>query len=307
MAVTSTPTERRTRTVVGDGGLELAVHEWGEPGSASGTVLLVHGFPDTAAVWFPLADALADHGLHVVAHDVRGAGGSEAPGDRAGYELAHLVADIKAVADAVSPDEPVHLVAHDWGSIQGWEAACSELLDGRLLSYTSISAPPLDHAGQWARARVEERAVGALLKQAARSAYIPFFHLPGVRSGAARAEGALSRGRAAWGRAIARREGARVDDDWPAATFGRDLANGKELYRANVRSRLTRPRPMRARVPVQLIVAVRDPWVPPSLLVGLEAVAPELRRRNVDAGHWVIRSQPVDVAVWIAEFIESLA
>ncbi|MDQ2651111.1 MAG: alpha/beta fold hydrolase [Actinomycetota bacterium] len=293
-----------TTTVAGSGGLELAVHEWGDP--ARPTIVLVHGFPDSSSVWIPVAQALVDHGFHVAAHDVRGTGGSEAPSHTSGYELEHLVADIRAVADAVSPDQPVHLVGHDWGSIQGWEAACSEVLDGRLLSYTSISAPPLDHAGHWMRARREEKAFGALLQQGLRSAYIPFFHLPGVQAGAERIQGALTASRKRFGKAIARRENARVDGDWPASTFGRDVANGMELYRANVRDRLARPNPLRARVPVQLIVAVHDPWVPPSLLDGLEDIAPDLRRRNVDAGHWVIRSQPVDVAVWITEFVESL-
>jgi pimeloyl-ACP methyl ester carboxylesterase len=297
----------RTRTVEGDGGLALAVHEWGQVDGATATVLLVHGFPDSSTVWIPVAEALVDHGLHVVAHDVRGAGGSAAPADLSGYELSHLVADILAVADATSPDRPVHLVGHDWGSIQGWEAACSELFDGRLLSYTSISAPPLDHVGTWMRARRDERALGALLKQGARSAYVPFFHLPGVQAAATRFEGLLGGARKAFGRGIARREGARVDDDWPAPTFPSDLANGMQLYRANVRPRLAHPQPMRARVPVQLIVAVRDPWVPPSFLTGLEDIAPDLHRRHVDAGHWVVRSQPVDVAVWITEFVESVA
>jgi pimeloyl-ACP methyl ester carboxylesterase len=287
-------------------GVRLAVHEWGDP-TASATVLLVHGFPDCSTVWMPAAEALVDHGLHVAAHDVRGTGGSSAPADVAGYELTHLVADIKAVADAVSPDRPVHLVGHDWGSIQGWEAACSELLDGRLLSFTSISAPPFDHAGRWMRARRDERAFAALAKQALRSAYIPFFHVPGVQPAATRLRAGINATRNRFGEGMARREGARVDEHWPAPTFGTDLANGMQLYRANARRRLARPAQLQARVPVQLIVAVRDPWVPPSLLVGLEEIAPDLRRRHVDAGHWVIRSQPVDVAVWITEFIESLA
>lgn len=295
----------RTRTVVGAGGLALAVHEWGDPEAA--TVLLVHGFPDSSSVWNPVAEALVDHGYHVAAHDVRGTGRSDAPASTSGYDLELLVADILAVADSVSPDEPVHLVGHDWGSIQGWEAACADSLDGRLASYTSISAPPLDHVGRWIRTRREEGAFTALVQQGLRSAYVPFFHLPGVRAGADRIQGAIGASRKRFGRAMARREGARTDDSWPAPTFGRDVANGMELYRANVRDGLIRPRALRARVPVQLLVAVRDPWVPPSLLDGLEAIAPDLRRRHVDAGHWVIRSQPVDVAVWIAEFIEALA
>lgn len=299
---TTSPVQERI-AVTGDGGVQLSARVWGHPGNGP-TIVLVHGFPDSSAVWIPVAEALVDHGAHVVAHDVRGAGHSEAPAVLAGYDLALLLGDLVAVIDAVSPDRPVHLVGHDWGSIQGWEAACSERLDGRLLSYTSISGPPLDEAGRWARARLGERSVGALARQAMRSLYIPIFHIPGVQAGVSKLHKRLPG--AAWGRSIARREGARVDAEWPGPTFGADVARGMQLYRANAFQRLRNPRPQRARVPVQLIVAVRDPWVPPSLLVGIDDMAPNLRRRHVDAGHWVVRSQPVDVAVWISEFIESL-
>jgi pimeloyl-ACP methyl ester carboxylesterase len=137
-----------------------------------------------------------------------------------------------------------------------------------------------------------------------RSLYIPIFHIPGLQAGMTKIQKRLPS--SAWGQSIARREGARVDEEWPGPTFGADAANGMQLYRANVIPRMRNPRPQTARVPVQLIVPVKDPWVPPSLLAGIEDMAPDLRRRNVDAGHWVVRSQPVDVAVWITEFIESL-
>ncbi len=129
-------------------GLDLAVTERGDP--AHSTVLLVHGFPDTSVVWEPLALILAER-FHVVTYDVRGAGHSDIPANRADYALPLLVDDLAAVADAVSPAKPVHLVAHDWGSIQGWEAVTEDRLAGRFASYTSISGPPLDHAALWAR------------------------------------------------------------------------------------------------------------------------------------------------------------
>ena len=50
---------RRQRVVVGDGGVDLAVTEWGGTGPGRPTVLLVHGYPDTSAVWQPVAELLA--------------------------------------------------------------------------------------------------------------------------------------------------------------------------------------------------------------------------------------------------------
>jgi pimeloyl-ACP methyl ester carboxylesterase len=94
------------------GGVMLAVTERGD--ATAKTVLLVHGFPDTSAVWNPVAEALAlDY--HVVTYDVRGAGKSDVPRPRSAYRLELLVADLEAVIDATSPGRPVHLVGHDWG------------------------------------------------------------------------------------------------------------------------------------------------------------------------------------------------
>jgi pimeloyl-ACP methyl ester carboxylesterase len=111
--VTSDPTRARqpststTRRVTG-AGVDLAVTEWGDP--AAPTVVLVHGYPDTSALWRPVVAELEPR-YHVVTYDVRGAGDSTAPdAGRAGYTLDLLVDDLAAVADATSPGRPVHLV-----------------------------------------------------------------------------------------------------------------------------------------------------------------------------------------------------
>ncbi len=69
-----------TRRVQG-AGLSLFVTEAGDPGRP--TILLVHGFPDTSAVWDPVVDRLTDS-FHVVRYDVRGAGLSDVPPRRCG-------------------------------------------------------------------------------------------------------------------------------------------------------------------------------------------------------------------------------
>ena len=145
-----TEPHRHKVTSRGDSPAELAVTEWAGDGP---TILFVHGYPDTSAVWHPVAALLAGR-YHVVAYDVRGAGASSAPGSTEGYRLVHLVADLAAVADAASPERPVHLVGHDWGSIQGWEAVGSDRLAGRIASFTSLYAPGLDHAAAWAAERL---------------------------------------------------------------------------------------------------------------------------------------------------------
>ncbi len=274
-----------------------------ERGAVAGpTVVLVHGFPDTSAVWNPVADRLAcDH--HVVSYDVRGAGNSEDPGSRAGYRLPLLVDDLVAVLERTSPDSPVHLVAHDWGSIQGWEAVTNKGVAHRFASYTSISGPPLDHVGLWARRHRSLRPadLGPVVRQGFHSWYIGFFHLPLLPPLMMRPQ----RANQLWAAAL-HREGVPTDDRWPAPTFGSDFAHGVELYRANVRDRLRHPRAGHTDVPVQLIVPTRDRYVSPPLLEGLDEWASLMWRRPVDGGHWIIRTRPDDVAGWVREVVGSV-
>jgi pimeloyl-ACP methyl ester carboxylesterase len=283
---------------IGSAGSELFLTERGDPDGP--TVVLIHGFPDTSAVWNPLAEHLA-HDLHVVTYDVRGAGRSDVPRRRADYALPRLVDDIAAVIDQVSPEAPVHLVAHDWGSIQGWEAVTTARLAGRFASYTSISGPPIDHAGLWARRHRTGRAADRrlLLRQALRSWYIVYFHLPLLPKLAAWG----TRSQRLWARALHRMEGASPDATWPAPTFGADFAHGVELYRANIRPRLAHPTLGHTDTPVQLIVPLKDRYVTPALLDGLEDWATLMWRRPVDAGHWVIRTNPAEVDTWVREVI----
>ena len=96
-------------------GVDLAVRTWSA--DKSPTVILVHGYPDANHVWEKVAERLS-RDFRVVAYDVRGAGNSSVPQGRAAYKLRELRDDLHAVMDAVSPNEKVHLVGHDWGSIQ---------------------------------------------------------------------------------------------------------------------------------------------------------------------------------------------
>jgi pimeloyl-ACP methyl ester carboxylesterase len=286
--------ERRIRGA----GVDLHVIERGDPSRP--TVVLVHGFPETSAAWAPVA-ALLSADFHVVAYDVRGAGASDAPDHTADYRLPLLVDDMVAVIDAVSPGAPVHLVAHDWGSIQGWEAVTSDHLSGRIASYTSISGPPIDHAGLWAREHLSWKPddLGPALRQAMHSWYIVLFQLPFLpRLVAAKARLTRSLSAAAAPeRTMSAQAGA------PRSTMADDFVHGLHLYRANVHQRFRHPTAGHTETPVQIIVPLHDRYITPALLDGLEAWSSLVWRRDVDAGHWIIRTHPEELARWVGQVV----
>lgn len=278
-----------TRTVLTTDGLELVVEERGDP--AAPTVVAVHGYPDDRHVWDAVAaDLAADH--HVVTYDVRGHGGSGAPGGQAGYDLELLAADLRAVCDAVSPGEPVHLLAHDWGAIQTWHAVTSEdgvpsALDGRVASFTSISGPCLDHVALFLRRR-RPRDLRPVLAQALHSWYTLAFRLPVlpelmIRSGLL-------------GSVLARSE--RI----PRPSV-RDAVHGLELYRRNLPRRLGRPRPRRTGVPVQILAPRDDAYVTPAMATSAAEFATDLRVRYLPGGHWMVRRRPAVIARCVRELV----
>lgn len=131
-------------------------------------------------MWDGVAAELAPR-YHVVCYDVREAGQSGKPRERRAYRLEQLAQDLATVVDTVSPDRPVHLLAHGWGAIQAWHALTGHWLNGRVASYTSLSGPCLDHVRHWFRARWRRptpRALRELMTQLVSSWYIAFFHLP---------------------------------------------------------------------------------------------------------------------------------
>ncbi|WP_128435616.1 SDR family oxidoreductase [Streptomyces cyaneus] len=290
--------ERRVRT----GGVELCVAELGEVGQP--TVILVHGYPDSKEVWSEVAPRLAER-FHVVLYDVRGHGRSTAPKPlRGGFTLEKLTDDFLAVADAVSPDRPVHLVGHDWGSVQSWEFATVRRTEGRIASFTSMSGPSLDHFGHWISNRLKRptpRRIGQLLGQGVKSWYVYALHTPVLPELAWR--GPLGK---SWPRILERVEkipGA----GYPTSSLPTDAAHGAWLYRDNVRARLRRPRTdAYAHTPVQLITPLGDAFLSERLYDELELWVPQLTRRTLAAKHWIPRSRPDQLVAWITEFVTSV-
>ncbi|MEV6432232.1 SDR family oxidoreductase [Nocardia sp. NPDC051463] len=291
-----------TERIVRNGEFDIAVYEYGDPSAE--TIVLVHGWPDTHHLWDAVVPLLAAR-FHVVTYDTRGHGRSTRTQRTEDYRLDALATDFFAVADAVSPDRPVHVLAHDWGSVQVWEAVCEPQAAERVASFTSVSGPNLDHIGKWMRNRLSRptpRNVWQPFTQLLSSAYTFFFMTPGLP----RATFGLFGTEQRWQRVVSIMNETPTSNITLGPTFRQDIVDGLLIYRANIVRRMLAPRERHTEVPVQLIVAGRDVAVRPAGLDDERKWTSRLWRRDVPAGHWMPFSHPELLATATTELIETL-
>lgn len=126
-------------------------------------VVLLHGFPQRATCWAPVAARLNEAGLRTLAPDQRGYSPRARPRRRRDYRLDELVDDVGALLDTVGRD--VHLVGHDWGAAVAWLVAARH---PAVLSLTSVSVP---HPAAYLQSTLDR-------DQLRKSWYLAFFQLP---------------------------------------------------------------------------------------------------------------------------------
>jgi pimeloyl-ACP methyl ester carboxylesterase len=277
-----------------------------ESGNPSGVpIVCVHGYPDNASVWAGVAAELNGR-YRVIRYDVRGAGASDQPLDPDGYSLDQLEADFHAVIDAVSPDRPVHLLAHDWGSIQGWhiitaaDAAAGSYggassyggAGSRVASFTSVSGPSLDHAARWLRGGLRSpRGFRPALRQLWCSYYIAAFRLPWLPE-------------RLWRSGLLDRAVATAEPGYQRSL--RDRINGLQLYRVNIGGRPA-ARPRTTGVPVQVLAPLDDAFVTPELqLEAPRGFTRTLYLRRIPGRHWIVADQPAVIAAATGELVEAV-
>lgn len=92
-------------------GLRYCVRHWGQPGAPR--VFLLHGWMDSSPTFQFVVDALKKD-WHLIAPDWRGYGRSEYL--RRAYWFPDYYADLDALLQHYSPDEPARLVGHSMGA-----------------------------------------------------------------------------------------------------------------------------------------------------------------------------------------------
>jgi NAD(P)-dependent dehydrogenase (short-subunit alcohol dehydrogenase family)/pimeloyl-ACP methyl ester carboxylesterase len=281
--------------------VRIAVYEEGNPDGP--TVVLVHGFPDSHVLWDGVVPLLAER-FRIIRYDNRGVGLSAAPKPVSAYTMARFADDFAAVTAELSPGGPVHVLAHDWGSVGIWEYLKRPGAGDRVASFTSVSGPSQEQLVDYIFAGLRQpwrpRRFARSISQALRLTYMILFSIPVLAPLLLRAALSVP--------ALRRNAVDNIPDEQihHSANFARDAASSVKTYPANYfRSFSGRGQGISViDVPVQLIVNTRDKYVRP---YGYDATArwvPRLWRRDIKAGHFSPMSHPQVMAVAVHDFAD---
>lgn len=267
--------------------ITLSVHDTGGVGSP---VLLLHGWPDRAALWTHQAAALTGAGYRVVVPDLRGFGDSDRPAEVEHYPMRALVADVLGIADALGIDR-FALAGHDWGASLGWAVT---LASPRVTRYAAFS---VGHPAAFATAGFRQKAM---------SWYMLWFQFPGVAEQVMPAEDwQFLRG---WLHAT-------LPDGHPmAARHVADLSRPGALtaslnwYRANVDPArfvpTTMPQPPRITVPTMGVWSDGDLALTEGQMRGSSAYVDDFRFERVEGcGHWIPEEAPEAASALLLDFL----
>jgi len=246
-------------------------------------VLLLHGFPDSNALWRGVTPLLVEAGYQVIAPDQRGFGESSAPHGTANYRIEYIVRDAIELLDALGIDK-AHLVGHDWGAVIGWFLAGEH--SDRFHSLTAVS---VGHPRAYANAGLEQKRKGL---------YTFLFQLRGLAEWYLSADG-FARFRN-WVR------------DYPEADqWISDLSRPGRLsaalgwYRANLGRMLTGAHP-RCPLPTLGIWSSRDFALAESqMILSRDFVDANWRYQRLEGySHWIPLEAPAELSGLILGFIE---
>jgi len=266
-------------------GLRLAYRDSAPGDTQRPVVLLLHGFPDSSAMWQAQMDFLHENGFRVIAPDTRGCGDSDIAPQRADYHFSRVLADHVALLDHLNIDR-AQVVGHDWGAVFAW------LLAGHHPERVSrLVAISVGHPTAYAKAGLKQKLAGW---------YIVFFLMAGFAE-----RRLLGRGRLSF-------EGAMPGHPQPDEVRARMKAPGRltaalRVYRANIGDILTGSQP-RIAAPTVGIWSDGDVFLTETQMRNSDAfVDGDWHYERLSGGHWIPLEQPDRLNALLAAHLDAAA
>jgi epoxide hydrolase 4 len=285
------------------GAAQLRYAMMGDPGRP--LILCLHGFPEFWIAWREVMIELSRE-FFLVAPDQRGYNRSSRPDGVHAYGARHLVADIVALADQLSPERRFVLAGHDWGASVAYAYAfahperLSHLVIANGVHPACFQRAIFDDPGQRRASQyinrlrapeADERMVENGFARTSRM--MEGFSKTGWMTPALKEEYV-----AAWGQPGAMTAMLNWYRASPIEVPAPDAPPGEARVLSLPAEALT------VRMPHLVIWGEADEALRPSCLAGLERHAPELTiRRFPEAGHWILHEKPAEVATAMGNFI----
>lgn len=268
-------------------------------GGGKTPLLLLHGWPATAAGWAPVVSALPQD-RDIYFPDLRGLGDSERAGDVEAFEKKSLANDIAALMSELGVSK-YHVAGQDWGGVIAQELAFD---DPRVASLTVMNINLINNAH------------GSLKGFEAQSKnplnprwYMAFQNVPDF------AEKMLPGNEDLWLRYFFSHcaEGneipeASIQEYIRAYKIDGTPRCGASYYRA-MNADYERWASLSGRkqtVPSQIIYGEKDMFLVPVFYEGFEDCFESVRKVDLHAGHFVQDERPAEVAEEITSFLNSL-
>ncbi|KAI1871469.1 uncharacterized protein JN550_004463 [Neoarthrinium moseri] len=293
------------------------------------TIVLIHGFPDLAFGWRVQIPYLQAQGYRVIAPDMLGYGGTDAPQSLEHYSLKSMALDIAKLAQLfVGETGQVILGGHDWGGGLVWRIALwhPELIKGAFTvctpfmppspHYSSLEEvvaklPNFSYQTQFAGLEVEQQIQGETkLRQFFNAVYgaegpsgevglkvkgggIQFANLPKLGQSPLLTSDELD----FYVEQYMRQEAPQMRGplNWYRIS---SLTHREELE-------LTE-KPVLFEFPAMLITATEDEALPPWMSHGMEQYFKNLKRVDVKASHWALTEAGEQVNREIAKWIDDI-
>lgn len=293
------------------------------------TALLIHGWPDLGFGWRYQVPHLTSLGLQVIVPDQLGYGGTDAPQDLSLYSLKNVADDMaELVAQVAGPGERIILGGHDWGGAAAWRLALwhPDLIRGVF----SVCTPYVPPSSQYAdlptvvkllpNFRYQVQLAGPDVEREIGSDPAK---IRGLLTGLYGARGPSGEDVFTTDHGVhfenlgKMGECPLLDGDEVDFYVGQYARNGMRgplnwyrTRRHNYEEELALlnkdGEAARLAMPALVVVAEKDPALPPRMSQGMEAHFENLSRATVGGTHWALWDSTEDVNAAIGKFVDEV-